>query len=353
MNGIEKNRIRFRRSFETLLRGIQQVYFRNSSFRDEILEIYGNHFYEHIEFIFEKLRNRLEKHIQEYSLNTMYNNILNVIVLFFILDYQKMYRNEKGIDAFIDKIFDIGFTFENGSGYFHLDLKYVIESIGFRYEQFENLQKLETPIVSILFSKNHSFQYRDLKFDSSMNEPSSPVSTTLSHQTESNQTYAQVTMSRVSQETTPVQMSVESSVEKQEIKTNTVQDGMVLGLVNIVQQYASRNEEMEKMFLQMKNRIETLETMNQSLMSMNTQLQNVNIQFQNVNGILQKEKNILENLVAEKNYEICQKNREIESLQQTNLLDSSQPDDFSPRSITNTGYQSPILDALLGKPFKF
>jgi hypothetical protein len=321
MDIIEKNRIRFRKSFNSLFRGIQQVYFRKSFFRDEILEIYGNHFYEHIEFIFEKLRDRLEQRIRDFSMNIMYNNILNVIVLFFILDYQKIYRNEKGIDAFIDKIFDIGFSFEEGKGYFHLDLKYVIETIGFHYEQFENIKKLEIPILSILFSKNYSFQYRELNIDSSMNEPSSPTD---NHKTQ------------------PVQM--EMSVEKQVIMPNTMHDTMVISLLNIVQQYTVKNDEMEKMILQMKSRIETLETMNQSVVLMNTQLQNVNTHLQNTNVILQKDKEVLQNVVAEKNLEI----------------DSLQPSfspllfqDLSPRSITNTGYQSPILDAILGKPFTF
>ncbi len=325
---IDRNRLRFRKSFETLFRGIQQVYFRTSVYRDDIIEIYRRYFYEYIELIFEKIRDTMEKRMQDFTMNTMYNNILNLIVLFFILDYQKISNQERGIHVFIDKIFDIGFSFDEGKGYFHLDLKYVVETIGFNYRQFANLQKLETPILSILYSKNNPFQYRDLKFDTSKDEaissPEIPTST------------PEITM-------TTNRKSVEQTVKHENGMVNIVQDGMIVGLVNMIQQHSMRNDALEKMILQMKSRMETLESVNQSLVLMNTQLQNVNC-------VLQKEKGILENVIAERNFEITQKNREIESMEQLNVQVFQ---DFSPRSMTSERTQSPILDALFGKSFGF
>ena len=329
---IDRNRLRFRKSFETLFRGIQQVYFRTSVYRDDIIEIYRRYFYEYIELIFEKIRDTMEKRMQDFTMNTMYNNILNLIVLFFILDYQKISNHERGIHAFIDKIFDIGFSFDGGKGYFHLDLRYVVETIGFDYRRFTNLHKLETPILSILYSKNTPFQYRDLKFDTSKDEPiSTPEIRTPT---------PEITMTKNGK-------SVENSVEQTGIQENRVescmQEGMIVGLVNMIQQHTIRNDALEKMILQMKSRMETLESVNQSLVLMNTQLQNVNC-------VLQKEKGILENVIAERNFEITQKNREIESMEQLNVQVFQ---DFSPRSMTSERTQSPILDALFGKSFGF
>ncbi len=156
-NKKKHNTIVFKKSYTALRRGILSIYFREDIEKDSILKLYDEHIFTYIDYIYDIIIAKVKNICKDYSKNIMFNNLLILILLFFIIDYRHVenYQLEK-IDEFFEIIVNEGLKYNNGNGYFQLNLNIVIQMIHLDLQNFQNLLLLKNPNVSIFYNKKNT-----------------------------------------------------------------------------------------------------------------------------------------------------------------------------------------------------
>jgi hypothetical protein len=113
------NEARFKKTYISLRVGINRYYYREHPRLREILNIYDENFYEYIHMIYDLNIATLCRFIQQYERKIMYHNLLNLYLLFFLIDYRKIDRTDMvKINDFIYYFMEEGFQNESGRGDF-------------------------------------------------------------------------------------------------------------------------------------------------------------------------------------------------------------------------------------------
>lgn len=161
---VSENQCHYRRFVKALRVGITSIYYRDDENLDEILKIYDQYIFTYIHGIHFFIMQEMEKYIA-VTTGTMYQNNLVLIVLFFILDYERGmkrigftnsidYPNEM-IATFVHILFKEGFKGDmNGIVDFDCNLLQIIHILGVdRIDLFNRLKLLKNPRISILYQK--------------------------------------------------------------------------------------------------------------------------------------------------------------------------------------------------------
>ncbi len=113
------NETRFRRTYVSLRVGINRYYYQDHPQLRDILKIYDENFYEYIHMIYDLNIATLCRFIQQYERKIMYHNLLNLYLLFFLIDYRKIDRTDMvKVNDFIYYFMEEGFQYESGRGDF-------------------------------------------------------------------------------------------------------------------------------------------------------------------------------------------------------------------------------------------
>ncbi len=146
----------FRKSYIALRRGIQSIYYREDNERDTILKIYDNNAYYYMDYIYDIIIAKIKFICNDYSKNVMFNNMLILILLFFIVDYRNLEnKNIEKIDEFLNLIVNEGLKYNLGNGYFQLNLNIVLQILNLDIHDFTNLLLLKNPSISIFYNKKN------------------------------------------------------------------------------------------------------------------------------------------------------------------------------------------------------
>jgi hypothetical protein len=161
---VSENREYYRRFVRALRVGITSIYYRENTNQQEILKIYDQHIFTYVHGIHFFIMQELEKYVQ-VTPGTMYQNHLVLIILFFLIDYERgmkrigftdpiHYPNEM-IAKFVKLLFNEGFKGDsNGITEFDCNLLKMIHHLGVdRMDLFDRLLLLKNPRISILYQK--------------------------------------------------------------------------------------------------------------------------------------------------------------------------------------------------------
>ncbi len=170
------NEGRFRKTFVSLRVGINRYYYQDHPRLKEILKIYDEYFYEYIHMIYDLNIATLCRFIHQYERKIMYHNLLNLYILFFMIDYRKIDRTDMiKVNDFIYYFMEEGFQHESGRGDFLPHWDGYFAKMGLSREFF--------PTFSLLadYEYKHSLFY--MKDHEVVNKMvSSPVHATMVHE---------------------------------------------------------------------------------------------------------------------------------------------------------------------------
>lgn len=158
------SREHYRRFVRALRVGITSIYYRDDKDQQEILKIYDQHIFTYVHGIHFFIMKELEKYVPITS-GTMYQNHLVLIILFFLIDYERGmkrigltdpidYPNEM-VTNFVKLLFKEGFKEDlNGMMEFECNFLPMIHILGVdRIDLFDRLRLLKNPRISILYQK--------------------------------------------------------------------------------------------------------------------------------------------------------------------------------------------------------
>ncbi len=152
------NETRFRRTYVSLRVGINRYYYRDHPQLKEILKIYDEHFYEYIHMIYDLNIETLCRFIQQYERKIMYHNLLNLYLLFFMIDYRKIDRTDMiKVNDFIYYFMEEGFQNESGRGDFQPHWDGYFAKMGLSKEFFPTFSLLSDYEFkhSLFYMKDH------------------------------------------------------------------------------------------------------------------------------------------------------------------------------------------------------
>ncbi len=159
------NKEHYRRFVRALRVGISSIYYREDPNIKEILKIYDTYILTYIHAIHHFLRREMEKYAEIRS-ETMYQNHLALILLFFIIDYERGMKKmgivndhiefpDELVGHFVQHLFVMGFE-NNFQGItpFRCDLMSIIRKMSLqRIDDFDRYQLLGNPTISIYYHK--------------------------------------------------------------------------------------------------------------------------------------------------------------------------------------------------------
>ncbi len=155
------NKSVFNKSCMALRKGIENIYYRDSENKTQILEIYDTFIYVYMDKIYDIVIKHIRLNCSDFSKKIMYNNMINLIVLFFWLDYLKIDTNESNIlskvDEFVGLLVNEGMKFNKGNEYFILLIDGFLTIMDLNNEYFPILKLLDNPKLSIFYDKNNNF----------------------------------------------------------------------------------------------------------------------------------------------------------------------------------------------------
>ena len=161
---IVENKDHYRRFVRALRVGITSMYYRDDKDLNEILKIYDQHIFTYVHCIHFFIMQELDKYLA-VTTGTMYQNQLALIVLFFILDYERGMKRlgftntidypDEMVGKYIHLLFEEGFKRDfNGITEFECNLLQIIHQLNVdRLDSFDRLTLLKNPRISILFKK--------------------------------------------------------------------------------------------------------------------------------------------------------------------------------------------------------
>lgn len=161
---VTDNREHYRRFVRALRVGISSIYYRDNENVKEILKIYDQYIFIYVHSIHYFIMKELEKYV-EITSGTMYQNHLVLIILFFLIDFERgmkrmgltdsiEYPNEM-VANFVKLLFEEGFKGDmNGLKEFDCNILQMIHILGVdRMDLFDRLRLLKIPRISILYQK--------------------------------------------------------------------------------------------------------------------------------------------------------------------------------------------------------
>lgn len=134
-----RNEDRFKRTYISLRVGINRYYYQDHPLLKNIIKNYDEHFYQHIHIIYDMNIKTLCRFIHQYERKIMYHNILNLYLLFFIIDYGKV---DQKVNDFLYLIMEEGFQNEYGRGKFQPYWEGYFAKLGLSKELFPTLSLL-------------------------------------------------------------------------------------------------------------------------------------------------------------------------------------------------------------------
>ena len=161
---ISENKDHYRRFVRALRVGITSIYYRDDKDLNEILKIYDQHIFTYVHGIHFFIMQEMDKYVT-VTPGTMYQNQLVLIILFFLLDYERGMKRfgftntidypDEMIGKFVHLLFEEGFKGDfNGITEFDCNLLQMIHILGVdRMDFFDRFQLLKNPHISILYQK--------------------------------------------------------------------------------------------------------------------------------------------------------------------------------------------------------
>lgn len=134
-----RNEDRFKRTYISLRVGINRYYYQDHPQLKDIIKIYDEYFYQYIHTIYDMNIKTLCRFIHQYERKIMYHNILNLYLLFFIVDYGKV---DQKVNDFLYLIMEEGFQSNYGRGDFQPYWDGYLAKLGLSKEHFPNLSLL-------------------------------------------------------------------------------------------------------------------------------------------------------------------------------------------------------------------
>ncbi len=171
---IKHNKSVFNRTCIALRRGIVSIYYRDHNNRDKILKIYDENIFKYIDYIYDIIMVRIRMISKDYSKKTMFNNILILIVLFFIIDLEIIEKDSnslsiQNIEQFLDLIIYEGFKHNEGNVNFRLDPVIIFNLMNFNINSFSNFLLLQNPVISIFYNKKNGSESPTLELENDIN----------------------------------------------------------------------------------------------------------------------------------------------------------------------------------------
>lgn len=155
---IEDTRIHYRRFVNALRVGITNVYYRGNKDQNEIVRIFDGHIFMYVHSIHFFLIHELEHFVSSTGQDIMYQNHLALIILFFIVDFQKTMKSKieypnQVVSNFVHQLFIQGFRDDlHGISPFQCNLMEIVEKMDLSCS-FISLRLLHNPRISILYQK--------------------------------------------------------------------------------------------------------------------------------------------------------------------------------------------------------
>lgn len=161
-----ENQQYYRRFVRALRVGIQTTYYRNDEDKDEILQIYDTYIHIYVHAIHHFLMQEISRRLTTVSNETMYQNRLTLIILFFILDFERGMKSidmeypqvdypNKMVELFTEYLFEKGFRgMMHGTTPFECDFLEIVTKMGLSHlDSFDRLALLKKSSISILYIK--------------------------------------------------------------------------------------------------------------------------------------------------------------------------------------------------------
>ncbi len=162
-----ENKEHYRRFVRALRVGISSIYYRENPNLKEILKVYDTFIHTYVHAIHHFLVREMNKYTEMKS-ETMYQNHLALILLFFMIDYERGMKKigvgmhdhidfpDELVGHFVQHLFVMGFENDlHGITPFRCDLMSIVVKMSLqRMDTFDRLQLLGTPMISIFYHKH-------------------------------------------------------------------------------------------------------------------------------------------------------------------------------------------------------
>lgn len=161
-----ENKEHYRRFVRALRVGISSIYYREDPNLKEILKVYDTFIHTYVHAIHHFILREMNKYTEMRS-ETMYQNHLALILLFFMIDYERGMKKvgvvndhidfpDELVGHFVQHLFVMGFENDSrGITPFRCDLMSIVVKMSLqRMDSFDRLRLLGNPVISIFYNKH-------------------------------------------------------------------------------------------------------------------------------------------------------------------------------------------------------